>query len=733
MYKTELELEKRLNDIALANVPSTTFENIVIVPRLPKHTPLEMSPDEFDLRDLAIEQKMNVISLNAIVDKLGWKPSKIKTDVTKEMIADYQLEMMRNLKNGKYVPASLDWDPEPEPVLPEVLNSRAQTLATRKLGRVTAQISQLQEILNSLPDRWIAFKGDWEMRRGEALVGADRIASLPARIRQKALIAKRAQDELEAMGAEFGNADGRLRADLANLEGEALALTQSLTDSSANRSEYERELAEVRKENARRRALYEDQVRNLNTGLNFVPMLADETPEEYRERLKDIGDSTNNGDAVQAAAELLNSDRLRERMKEITRDDALIGTFIASLTGDNRYAINKIWESFKKKVLEIFGVNNPNLSVDDLVNISEEMNDIVVARAIAEPVEYKEDAYFDELERAPPKAVTIIEGTDPAVEESRRPEYPPYKISAVNAGIINVRTQKNLEDYANGLGPLPKLNTSISSQRQAAFRTELAYIDDYRRKRQKAIDKAAGGGESLAPLRRSDEGFASPVASPISPRIVEIPPLADLQSELEDILADQDAIDRLQAIPTAKELISTANKAGIRFKFQTGRGLSGRGIKDQYPKIQPFGLIEISPHKLFYENVLKITRKGKHLTGFPNVKVSNEFVKFMFKIMDGAQPTLRDVNQLSVGEKQLFDSVVFTAGLQKKVESTGSGVKQKLKDRLALIEGEIEAGNTNEELIKEARQILQHLARMKIIGHRAASGHLKQLINAQRG
>lgn len=727
MYKTELELEKRLNDIALANVPSTTFENIVIVPRLPKHTPLEMSPDEFDLRDLAIDQKMNVISLNAIVNKLGWKPSKIKSDVTKEMIADYQLEMMRNLKNGKYIPASLDWNPVPEPVPPEVLNPRGQTLATRQLRRVTAQISELQEILNELPNRWIAFKENWEMRRGEALADARN----PGLKRE---VMATFREELEQATDGVNQFEVDRRADLVNFEGEALALTQSLTDSSANRSEYERELAEVRKENARRRALYEDQVRTLNTGLNFVPMLPDESAEEYRQRIRDIGDSTNDGDAVQAAAELLYSDRLRERMKEITRDDALIGTFIASLTGDNRYAINKIWESFKKKVLEIFGVNNPNLSVDDLVNISEEMNDIVVARAIAEPVEFKDDAYLDELERAPLKAVTIVEGTDPAVEESKKPEYPPYKISKVNAGIINPRTKTNLENYANGLGPLPKLNPKIELIRQAAFRTEVEYIEEYRRKRQKAMDRAAGGGESLAPLRRSDEGFASPVSSPEpSPEIVEIPSLAVLQSELENTIPEQDKIDRLLAIPTAVELIKVANKAGIRFKFQTGRGLSGRGIKDQYPKIQPFGLIEISPHKLFYENALKITRKGKHLTGFPNVKVSNEFVKFMFKILDGDQPTLRDVNQLSVGEKQLFDSVVFTAGLQKKVESTGSGVKQKLKDRLALIEGEIEAGNTNEELIKEARQILQHLARMKIIGHRAASGHLKQLINAQRG
>ena len=267
----------------------------------------------------------------------------------------------------------------------------------------------------------------------------------------------------------------------------------------------------------------------------------------------------------------------------------------------------------------------------------------------------------------------------------------------------------------------------------------MGYFEDYRKARARALSRAeapaGGGGEERLSVRR-DESWAARPPRPTSPPSLEIPSLAELQKELVDegMVANQTALDRLLAIRTAEELIKAANAAGLHFKFESrGRGLSGRGIHAKYTKIMRFGLIEVSPHKLFYENILKITRKGKHLTGFPNVKVSNDFVNFMFKILDGEQPTLRDVNKLSVGEKQLFDSVVFTSGLQKKVESTGSGVKQKLKDRLALIEGEIEAGNTNDDLIKEARQILQHLARMKIIGHRAASGHLKQLINAQRG
>jgi hypothetical protein len=101
MYKAELELEKRLNDIAIASVPATSYENIVVVPKRKQEVSLKMSPDEFDLRDLAYDQKMAVISSNAIVNKLGWKPSKIKSDVTKLMIQEFQLEQMKNIKNAK--------------------------------------------------------------------------------------------------------------------------------------------------------------------------------------------------------------------------------------------------------------------------------------------------------------------------------------------------------------------------------------------------------------------------------------------------------------------------------------------------------------------------------------------------------------------------------------------------------------------------------------------------------
>ena len=771
MYKAELELEKRLNDIALANVPSTSYENIVVVPRMRHHTPLDMKPDDFDLRDLMLDQKMNVISMNAIVDKLGWKPSKIKTDVTKEMIADYQLEQMKNLKNGLYVPASLDLDLLDLPPPVRRLDERERNGRRRALEAISAEMDDVQSLISGINPAIPSIdaiknerQNDLDRAFGAEIARIDDPATgMNALQRKRArLNARKEYDKRIAEIERLRNRDEyNFRQRLAGLEANFLDIQRVLTDNDREISEYQQQVSEVQAENARRRRIYEDAVKSVNIGRNFVAMLPDETADEYKERLKQIGDSTANTDAVQAAAGLLYSDRLREKMSEITRDEVLVNTFIKALTSEQRYSLVKIWETFKKKVVEIFGVDNKNLTPDDLNNIAEELTDIVAARAIAEPVFFKE---VDKRDEAPLRAFAVAEGGLPPLVGERasptssptsllapalapppvfqHPEFqiigksgfhPPRKIELMRLSVEGGEPKKWPGDDR-------KIEEKKGDEMVKLYRAEAkralehyeAREKERRRFERRLVPAESGGAEEVLPPIKFASRLAEARAR--SPRS-GIPSLNALQQELLSKLGDLDEeesarFDGYFGIESPEEFVRQLNLAGIRFAFQT-ESMTGFGVK--YPKIVPFGLIELSPHKLFYENILKITRKGKHLTGFPNVKVSNEFVTFLFKILDGGQPTLKDVNKLSVGEKQLFDSVVFTAGLQKKVESTGSGVKQKLKDRMALIEGEIEAGNTSDELIKEARQILQHLARMKVIGHRAASGHLKQLINVQRG
>jgi len=738
MYKAELEMEKRLNDIALANVPATSYENIVIVPRYKHHTPLEMKPDEFDLRDLMLEQKINVISSNAIVNKLGWKPSKIKSDVTKEMIADFQIEQMKNIKNGLYIPPALDLDLLELPEEVVRLNERELQARQTELQRLSEEIAAVQEDLKAINQQKFERQERVSSDLGRALVGIDDPATgLNAlrRAKEKRSVRAQADNAFAEIERLFTRDELRLRERFAELSARYTAVEADVKANAQAVSDYEREYSAVQAENARRRRIYEDEVRSVNQGMNFVSMLPEETTDEYKQRLRDIGDSTGNLDAIQAAATLRATDQLREKMAEITRDEVLVNTFILGLNGDQRYSLVKIFDTFKKKVMEVFGFNNKFMSVDDLTDIGNEMVDIVAVRATAEPAFFKS---VDERDAKPLRAFVVEEGSEleplegsRALEEAKEEptETPkpttrplkPFTLSA-NAEKLSKARKEALVKYATEGGEEPKIKGRLTDKNETIYQVELVRANAYKEERERR--------EATMTRESADVSREPPTEG--------IPGFADLQLGIQTVageLADEDQKERLLAllkITDRNQLIRVLRTAGRLDEVIAKRGTTGRGLHPKYPKFYPFGVIEISPHKLFYENILKVTRKGKHLTGFPNVKVSDAFVKFMFKIIEGGQPTLKEVNRLSVGEKQLFDSVVFTAGLSREVETTGSGVKQDLKNRLALIEGEVEAGNTNPELVKEARKILQHLARMKIIGHRAAATHLKQLINAQR-
>jgi hypothetical protein len=141
----------------------------------------------------------------------------------------------------------------------------------------------------------------------------------------------------------------------------------------------------------------------------------------------------------------------------------------------------------------------------------------------------------------------------------------------------------------------------------------------------------------------------------------------------------------------------------------------------------------IHTQRLFYDNLLIITSKtGQSITGLKKQKVSNAFVELMLKVLKGGTPNLKDVHALSDHEKKLYDLLVYASGLSKVVEPVGSGVKDHLRKRLELIEGEIEAGNTNAALVSEARQVLHSMAQMGMISRPSAVKHLKQLTHFHR-
>lgn len=152
----------------------------------------------------------------------------------------------------------------------------------------------------------------------------------------------------------------------------------------------------------------------------------------------------------------------------------------------------------------------------------------------------------------------------------------------------------------------------------------------------------------------------------------------------------------------------------------------GEGIKEKLPKFCRLGKCDVNLHKLFYKNVLSITHNGYKLQGFKNTPVGDEFVKLVMDLCKGVYPSTKDLNKLSPTELQTFDSLLYLAGLHKRVENTADKTIPKLKKRIELIGGEIQAGNTNTLLKDELRDIVYKLYHMNEITQNAASDYLKQ-------
>ena len=67
------------------------------------------------------------------------------------------------------------------------------------------------------------------------------------------------------------------------------------------------------------------------------------------------------------------------------------------------------------------------------------------------------------------------------------------------------------------------------------------------------------------------------------------------------------------------------------------------------------------------------------------------------------------------------------SGLHKSMVNSVDETLSEMKKRLELISGEIEAGNNNKELLKEAHGILFSMAQMNVITHIAANQYYKDL------
>jgi hypothetical protein len=173
----------------------------------------------------------------------------------------------------------------------------------------------------------------------------------------------------------------------------------------------------------------------------------------------------------------------------------------------------------------------------------------------------------------------------------------------------------------------------------------------------------------------------------------------------------------------------TVSPDRVEYKGDQVKGW-GVGLPKDIPKeLIPFGRCKLHLYKLYYDNefVLKDS-SGFNIPGLRNVKVSDEFVELIMKIHNKENISQSFIKKLSKAEQDLYDLVIFKCGLKNLDIDHKTNVKN-LKEKLATIEGEIEAGNDNKEVLKELYDVLQQLVIYKSINVSEAKKHYNSIKN----
>ena len=714
--RRDLLLEQKLQGLSKKSLPSKEMEGT------PPTNLINSVQGDINLRDLGIEEQLQKISRNAIKDVLGWKPTQIKSDVTNEMIQEYQDELANSFyddpitgKRLKYVPVGSDLTLEeytPQDILTEddIESTRARIrslTATRKATErlIIDELERLEEIKSSVEfqeetKRKSAHKGFYDkqfLRENPDLVALTENHYLNYVLRKE-------------------NEINGYRARIFEIDGDIAALEEMLRQNQRARSDNQAQKDKVSKANFQLLKERSDELNLLNSGLNLTRQ-PNESDEDFRQRLIDVGQVEFDETAIQQAAGRRAMLKFKTNMKDITRNNILIENIIKSVDPSRLFMYNKFFEAIKTKFKEIYGrATFKDEDYPELINIFDNIiGKVNLSNArpqIAEPPPYAtvvgelpssstfdarnpllfsdpqlsqlpDDIQYEKLRQAAEKAESAASSYPPNYD------YPPDLTPAAEARLAEATP---IDVLLAALPPLPP-------PAGKAGRPALATTGDnpYELRREVLVARykeAYGGSRGNTLTSKNDDGSAAGIG---------------------------DIFDRLQK----KGIIQPRSY----YEKQSAAAAEGEGLKhEKLPKLAHFGKIMINPHALYYQNTLIITTNGRnHLTGYRNVKVSDDFVSIIMKILNGGEPTHKEIQKLDLAEKELYDNVIHLAHLHKKIEHNLSQTRQAMKHRFELLNGEVGAGNTNKAIKKELTDLVHKMAYAGMISHHQRNKFVKSL------
>jgi hypothetical protein len=157
---------------------------------------------------------------------------------------------------------------------------------------------------------------------------------------------------------------------------------------------------------------------------------------------------------------------------------------------------------------------------------------------------------------------------------------------------------------------------------------------------------------------------------------------------------------------------------------------SGLGVHlKKLPKVIKLGHIHINPSNLYYEHILSVRNpKNKPLRAYKDEQLSEYLASLIIKLVEGGNIKKYELQQLSNHEMMIYDNLIKRSKLHTMNDNTFETTAGKMRQRLEVLEGELEAGNTNKLIKEEIHGLLFKLAHAKVISQVDANKHWKSIM-----
>jgi hypothetical protein len=453
-----------------------------------------------------------------------------------------------------------------------------------------------------------------------------------------------------------------------------------------------------RKSNAQKAKNYFEQMNLLNSGSFNTERLVNETEDEYFERLYNNAQTESVDDLV-LKAKSENNKKFKEILKQLFRDEVKIESVNNVINDDVKLNIIKKNVLFKEKFIKLYGENNKNITVENIIEFCDAFNksmsgDDAILNYLTSPKPIlPENTYSRELNYKIINNMLVISIGDRSV-------YFKVVDTLRLEGVLALETTKQIV-------------YSFTGEKHSFF-PYFTRIVEYIRP-----DRKRGEPHNMELL--SEELVTEHL-------LISKIKLREIIGGFKENLILTKLLFTFGLTP---EVLNTKNLGQVKFSNGAKREVFGWGIhNEEIPDEVSFGSLKLKLNKLFYKNFLSLVDKnGINIPSFKQVKVSDDFVKLIMNITKNKFPSKNELENLNQNERNLFDRIIHLAKLHKNPnleKKMNVSIQDELKNQLSLIEQDINAGNNNKEMVRDMEKILMNLVDYGCITYANAKKHISQ-------